>query len=332
MHYTCVVKSQRAFTAVELAAVITLVAVLAVVLVPTLVVKRREVQSARCQENLKQIGAACTMYSRESRGERWPRVYGIGPGSTIGADALAHCLNYNPRFSFGVNASDLFPEYLTDPVVLVCPARRRGSDSEAALGIVRDDGSGRCEHEGLISDPGRYYTYIGYLLFRCDETAQNGLETVDGIENVPELLRVFFAALEPLTRPEAFAASIGTGVDIPVEELQVCPVDHVYQYREGVERFVMWHLGDEKGWYVRRIIPVLWDRLHVEDFRAKGRGHRPPGCNALFIDGHVEFIPCGPRFPATLSLSQMLERHEQRSEVQYQRGRRGGRPDGFPLE
>ena len=77
----------------------------------------------------------------------------------------------------------------------------------------------------------------------------------------------------------------------------------IYRLREGVERFLITDLNNAgasaKG---QSEVPVMWDA--TQGLRKDGNGqfnHIPGGANALYMDGHVEFIrypsesiPCSP--------------------------------------
>ena len=47
-------------------------------------------------------------------------------------------------------------------------------------------------------------------------------------------------------------------------------------------------------------IPVMFDNILDEIF-----SHEPPGCNVLYMDGHVEFRAFGECFPATETVAHM---------------------------
>ena len=60
--------------------------------------------------------------------------------------------------------ASIYPNYLTDLNVLICPSAASGSDLDYSLGIIRDDGSGTCQYDGYITNPGYNYYYFGYVL------------------------------------------------------------------------------------------------------------------------------------------------------------------------
>jgi len=62
----------------------------------------------------------------------------------------------------------------------------------------------------------------------------------------------------------------------------------VYRLREGIERFMITDINNPAGSsQAQSEIAVMWDIVcdDIEHFN-----HVPGGSNALFMDGHVEFL------------------------------------------
>lgn len=70
------IKNHRAFTLVELLAVVSIIALLCAILIPTGLRIRREALRTRCVGNLRQIGAACASYSADHDGKTVYSWYG----------------------------------------------------------------------------------------------------------------------------------------------------------------------------------------------------------------------------------------------------------------
>lgn len=103
--------------------------ILAAIMLPALTRAREAARRASCQNNLKQVGIVFKMYANENPGEYWP------PLSSV-------------EGTFMFEPDSVFPEYLTDTNILVCP-----SDADAPSGTI-DDHS---------------YYYFGYVLVTEDE-------------------------------------------------------------------------------------------------------------------------------------------------------------------
>ena len=135
----------------ELLAILTVSAVLALILLPSLARSRESARRSSCMNNLKQMGIVFKMYANEARSGAWPPVSAI-PN------------NWIPE------ANTIYPEYLTDLSVLVCPSSPYPiADPFVMRGTWEHPASALGEfHPDCVSSLS--YNYTGYALVD-DESA-----------------------------------------------------------------------------------------------------------------------------------------------------------------
>jgi len=107
--------NKKAFTLVELLVVISIIALLLAILMPSLQKARAQAKQVLCSSNLKQIFMGMTFYAEDNNGYLPAVARGPWPG------------DYPDPAIDGVNPlcwSTLYPDYLDDTKVFTCPASK----------------------------------------------------------------------------------------------------------------------------------------------------------------------------------------------------------------
>ena len=154
-------KRENGFTVIEFIIAIVLLAVLAAVVLPALARSRGSgCQRPSCQNNLKQWGLVLKMYAGEARGERYPPMQ----LDVAQDDRKNESEDYHVYMATGPRVKAIYPEYLTDPAIAICP-----SDDERVEHLKADKDiplrNGKTLHQGDWT--------IGYYM------GSEGVENID---------------------------------------------------------------------------------------------------------------------------------------------------------
>ena len=254
------------------------------------------------------------MYANESKGLRFPPIRMMAPtvNTTTGVRDCNLPVDVDFVNALTPNGPSIYPEYLTDLKVLVCPSDKESSNvANGVWNVVKNNTNSvvapctihpiSYQYYGLLIKP-EHYLLNPARVNDTDPAAFDGLLR-------QEFRNGFFAYINDVeTAVSVVPQNFGVFErDITIDATAgVAPASTMFRLKEGIERFLITDINNAAGSAkAQSSIAIMFDAVNARaqteaadgSVAELGFNHVPGGGNVLYMDGHVSFVKYSTEWP-----------------------------------